>query len=129
MKLCKGQYKYLLTVYQLSKSMKVVRSVDIANSLSVTRPSVSRMLKCMVRLGIIEEDFTTSVRLTALGRETAENLSQNYNMIYKFFTEILRLSDHEASEQSIIFIASFPENTVEKLSHVTKNTLSKRNVK
>lgn len=56
MKLCAGQYKYLLTVYELSKTLKTVRSVDIANSLSVTRPSVSKMLKCMARLELIEPE-------------------------------------------------------------------------
>ena len=88
MKLCAGQYKYLLTVYELSKTLKTVRSVDIANSLSVTRPSVSKMLKCMERLELIEPEYATSVIMTDLGKETAKNLSVNFNTINTFFTEI-----------------------------------------
>ena len=91
MKLCAGQYKYLLTVYELSRTLKVVRSVDIANSLSVTRPSVSRMLKCMSRLELIKPDYATSVELTELGRETAKGLTVNFNMVNSFFTDILKL--------------------------------------
>ena len=109
MKLCAGQYKYLLTVYELSKTLKTVRSVDIANSLSVTRPSVSKMLKCMARLELIEP--------------------VNFNTINMFFTEILKLDEHSAHEQSILFLASFPETTVEKLSAITRNTIKKRHKK
>lgn len=127
MKLCAGQYKYLLTVYELSRTFKIVRSVDIAKSLSVSRPSVSRMLKCMSRLELIESDYATSVRLTELGKENAKMLSVNFNIINSFFSEILKLDEHEAYEQSIQFIASFPEATVEKLSLITKKTLKKRN--
>ena len=126
MKLCAGQYKYLLTVYELSKTLKTVRSVDIANSLSVTRPSVSKMLKCMARLELIEPEYATSVIMTDLGKETAKNLSVNINT---FFTEILKLDEHSAHEQSILFLASFPETTVEKLSAITRNTIKKRHKK
>lgn len=126
MKLCAGQYKYLLTVFELSRTLKTVRSVDIANSLSVTRPSVSKMLKCMARLELIEPDYATHVSLTELGRETAKKLSVNFSTINTFFTEILKLDEHSAYEQSILFLASFPEATVEKLSAVTRNTMKKR---
>lgn len=126
MKLCAGQYKYLLTVFELSRTLKTVRSVDIANSLSVTRPSVSKMLKCMARLELIETDYATHVSLTELGRETAKKLSVNFSTINTFFTEILKLDEHSAYEQSILFLASFPEATVEKLSAVTRNTMKKR---
>lgn len=129
MKLCAGQYKYLLTVFELSRTLKTVRSVDIANSLSVTRPSVSKMLKCMARLELIEPDYATHVSLTELGRETAKKLSVNFSTINTFFTEILKLDEHSAYEQSILFLASFPEATVEKLSAVTRNTMKKRQKK
>lgn len=126
MKLCAGQYKYLLTVYELSRTLKVVRSVDIANSLSVTRPSVSRMLKCMSRLELINPDYASSVVLTDLGRETAKKLSVNFDMINKFFTEILKLDERSAYEQSILFLSTFPETTTEKLAAITRNTIKKR---
>ena len=139
MKLCAGQYKYLLTVYELSRTLKVVRSVDIANSLSVTRPSVSRMLKCMSwkktgrrsvrwqRMIIRMEKGRITDEVTELGRETAKGLTVNFNMVNSFFTDILKLDEHSAYEQSILFLSTFPEQTVEKLSAVTRNTLKKRN--
>ena len=101
MKLCAGQCRYLITLYQLSRKRRVVRSVDIANTLSVTRPSVSRMLKCMVRLELINPDYSSSVQLTDKGKETAERLSENYRDVYAFFFDILKLDENQANDQSI----------------------------
>ncbi|MBE6845629.1 MAG: metal-dependent transcriptional regulator [Ruminococcus sp.] len=129
MKLCSGQCKYLLALYELSKVNRIVRSVDIANKLSVTRSSVSRMLKCMSRIELINSDYSLNVKLTELGEETAKKLSVNFESVNSFFLEILKLSEHEAYEQSLLFIASFPETTVDKLSQITVNTLRKRNQK
>lgn len=126
MKLCAGQCRYLIALYHLSSINHIVRSVDIANTLSVTRPSVSRMLKCMARLEFIEPDYSASVRFTEKGRETAERLAKDFNDINAFFTEILKLDKDSAYNQSIQFLASFPEHTVERLSAVTRNTLEKR---
>ena len=126
MKLCSGQCRYLLAVSELAKTKKVVRSVDIANKIGVTRSSVSRMLECMERLELINPDYSLSVELTPLGTETAKSLSASFESVHSFFAEILRLSETEAYEQAIQFIASFPDNTVEKLSQITKNTLNKR---
>ena len=126
MKLCAGQCKYLLTVFDLTKTHKNVRSVDIANKLSVTRSSVSRMLKCMSRLELINSDYSVSVKLTESGYQLANKLYTSFDLIYQFFSNILKLSEDEAYEQSLLFIASFPEGTVDKLSQITKNTLNKR---
>lgn len=129
MKLCTGQCKYLIALYHLSLENRVVRSVDIANRLSVTRPSVSRMLKCMARLGIIEPDYSSNVVMTVEGEKTASQLVRNFNDVNSFFTHILKLDESSAYDQSILFLASFPENTTYKLAEITRNTLVKRNKK
>lgn len=125
MKLCAGQCRYLITLYHLSCENNIVRSVDIANALSVTRPSVSRMLKCMARLGLINHDYSANVSLTEEGRKTAERLAGNFNDINAFFLKILKIDESAAYEQSIKFLASFPEQTIERLSAVTRLTIKK----
>ncbi len=129
MKLCAGQCRYLITLYRLSCEHNIVRSVDIANALSVTRPSVSRMLKCMERLEFIHPDFSTSVKMTQKGRETAERLSENFNDVKDFFMNILKIDEKLAFDQSIDFLSTFPEHTIERLATVTRTTIKKRNKK
>lgn len=101
MKLCAGQCRYLIALYHLSETNHVVRSVDIANTLSVTRPSVSRMLKCMARLEFIEPDYSASVKLTDKGRETARRLAKDFHDVNAFFTDILRLDENAIRQQKM----------------------------
>ncbi len=126
MKLCAGQCKYLIALYHLSRENSTVKSVDIAKKLSVTRPSVSRMLKCMARLEFINQDYSSSVILTDKGWDIAENLVNKLYDINMFFRDILKLDESSAYEQSIQFLAGFPEQTIERLSQVTSNTMKKR---
>ncbi len=129
MKLCAGQCRYLITMYHLDSKLSVVRSVDIAKALSVTRPSVSRMLKCMAKLELIKPDYSICVEFTEKGRETAIVLSEHFNDVNAFFSDILKLDEKSAYEQSIQFLSSFPQQTVERISAVTHNTLEKRGKK
>ena len=92
MKLCAGQCRYLITLYQLSRKRRVVRSVDIANTLSVTRPSVSRMLKCMVRLELINPDYSSSVQLTDKGKELRKDFQKITATFMHFFSIFLSLT-------------------------------------
>ena len=109
MNLCAGQYRYLLCIYRLRREKDRIRCVDIANDLGVTRPSVSKMMKCMVKMELVEADYCESVRLTPYGRDLAEQLNIDYDMTYAFFRRILRLSPSEAKEHAFLFLSDFQE--------------------
>ena len=98
MNICSGQCKYIIAIYELGmlKNNKPVRSIDIAQHLGVTRPSVSKMLKRMSCNGFIEEDCSQKVILTAEGLETAKGLYYRYRMLYMFFRRVL----HESKENA-----------------------------
>ena len=123
MNLCAGQYRYLLCIYRLQKEKGRIRCVDIAADLGVTRPSVSKMMKCMLRMELVEPEYYESVRLTPLGVELAERLNEDYELTYAFFRRILRLSPAEAKEHAFLFLSDFPETTVKKLSGITSRSL------
>ena len=123
MRLCAGQYRYLLCIYRLQAENARTRCVDIATDLGVTRPSVSKMMKCMVRMELVEPDYNESVRLTEQGRRLAEQLNGDYDLTYAFFRRILRLSPAEAKEHAFLFLSDFPEGTVKKLSSITSRSL------
>lgn len=123
MNLCAGQYRYLLCIYRLRREKDRIRCVDIANDLGVTRPSVSKMMKCMVKMELVEADYCESVRLTPYGRDLAEQLNIDYDMTYAFFRRILRLSPSEAKEHAFLFLSDFPESTVKKLNGITSRSM------
>lgn len=123
MKLCTGQYRYLLCIYRLRREKGRVRCVDIAADLGVTRPSVSKMMKCMSRTALIEPDYSEAVVLTPDGLAAAERMSEDYDLTYAFFRRILRLPPDEAKEHAFRFITDFPNTTVKKLAAITDRSL------
>ena len=123
MDICAGQYRYLLSIYRLTREKQRIRCVDIANDLGVTRPSVSKMMKYMVRMELVEPDYCEAVRLTAHGRELAERCHSDYDMVYAFFRRMLRLTPTEAKEHAFQFLSTYPQTTVRKLSEVMTRSL------
>lgn len=126
MKNCYAQFKYLLAVYELSKSQKKVKSVDIANRLDVSRPSVSKTLKCLSNNGYVNEDFSNEVVLTPSGMAVGKELFSNYKFAFLFFKKVLKLDETQADEQALTFLATFPQSTVEKLSQTMKDTIARQ---
>ncbi len=123
MEICSGQYRYLLSIYRLTQENRRIRCVDIAADLGVTRPSVSKMMKCMVRMELVEPDYCEAVRLTPHGRELAEKYHSDYDMVYAFFRRMLRLTPAEAKEHAFQFLSAFPHSTVHKLSEVMQRSI------
>ena len=60
MKHCAGQIKYLIAIKELTDKDEYVRCVSISRHLGVSRPSVSKMLRCLANCGYVYEDFCNS---------------------------------------------------------------------
>lgn len=78
---------YLKAIYTLQKGKGTVRSVDVAEHMGVSKPSVSHAVKLLREGGFIVMDDDYTLHLTDLGREIAEKLCDRH----KYFTE--RLTD------------------------------------
>ena len=125
MKHCAGQVKYLIAIKELSAEDEYVRCVNISRHLGVSRPSVSKMLRCLANCGYVYEDFCNSVVLTPEGEETVNEIMSSFSEVYTFFHKFLKLSSDEAHEQAIKFITEFPQDTCDRLKHIVKRTMKK----
>lgn len=125
MNLCNGQIKYLIAIYQLKKSGEKVRCVTIANYLNVSRPSVSKTLRCLADFGLVYKNYCNSVEFTDEGIKVVNELMQNYNEIYIFFRQFLKLGNEQAQEHTIRFITEFPQSTCDRLRHLIMSSLKK----
>lgn len=123
MRNCYAQFKYLLAVYELLRSGKKVKSVDIANRLEVSRPSVSKTLKCLADNGYVLGDYSNEITLTEKGVMKGRELFDNYRYANLFFRKVIKLSDEDADEQTLTFLATFPQETVEALSLAMRDTI------
>lgn len=79
---------YLKTILILQKKNRPVRSVDIARSMNVSKPSVSYAMKKLVGDGMIVFDDDGMVSLTESGRIAAENVYNKHELIGKVLMRI-----------------------------------------
>lgn len=126
MKHCAGQIKYLVAIKELTEKDDYVRCVTISRHLGVSRPSVSKMLRCLANSGLVYEDFCNSVVLTPEGEKAADEIFANFGEVYTFFHKFLKLPSEEAHAQAVLFITDFPGETCERLKHIVKRTLKNK---
>ena len=85
MKLRASGEDYLEAILVLQRQKGMVRSVDVARHLEVSKPSVSHAVTTLKEGGFLTMDDDFFLHLTDLGREVAE---QTYEK-HRFFTERL----------------------------------------
>ena len=85
MKLHASGEDYLEAILVLQKKCGMVRSVDVARRLEVTKPSVCHAVATLRDGGFLTMDKDFFLHLTDLGREIAE---QTYEK-HRFFTDLL----------------------------------------
>ena len=85
MKLHASGEDYLEAILVLHKKMGMVRSVDVARHMEVSKPSVSHAVTTLKEGGFLTMDEDFFLHLTDLGREIAE---QTYEK-HRFFTALL----------------------------------------
>lgn len=97
MKLHASGEDYLEAVLVLQKKLSIVRSVDVARHMEVTKPSVCHAVATLKEGGFLTMDEDFSLHLTDLGREVAE---QTYEK-HRFFTDLLTEAgvDPESAER------------------------------
>jgi Mn-dependent DtxR family transcriptional regulator len=79
---------YLEAILMLHQRKGMVRSIDIAEELSVTKPSVSVAMKKLRTNGYIEMDEYGFISLLDKGREIAERMYERHTFITRWLTSM-----------------------------------------
>ena len=79
---------YLETILILSKRLPVVRSIDIANELGFTKPSVSVAMKNLREKAHIVVDDSGFITLTVSGRQIAEMIYERHQLLSCWLTHL-----------------------------------------
>jgi len=87
---------YLETIYLLSRKLTHLRSVDIAEYMGYSKPSVSRAVGLLKQSGHILVDKDGYITLTESGRQFSENLYERHTMLTKLL--VLLGVDQETAE-------------------------------
>lgn len=75
---------YLETILILSKEIGGVRSIDIVNELSYSKPSVSIAMKNLRESGFVQVDKNGYITLTDKGRDIAETMYERHTVISRW---------------------------------------------
>ncbi len=88
MKLQESGENYLEAILVLERRNGIARSVDVANELNFSKPSVSRAVAVLKEAGYVTIGNINQLVLTESGREIAEKIYERHCLIKAFLISI-----------------------------------------
>ena len=79
---------YLETIYVLSQQSGSVRSIDVAEEMGYSKPSVSRAVGLLKKEGLLEMDPTGGLRLTEAGEEKARRIYERHTVLSRLLMNL-----------------------------------------
>jgi len=79
---------YLETIYVLSQKSAFVRSIDVAEHMGYSKPSVSRAVGLLKKSGYLTVSEDGYLVLTEEGRDASEKIFQRHTLLTEFLVKI-----------------------------------------
>lgn len=122
MKLKESGEDYLESILKIERQKGVVRSIDVANDLKVTKPSVSRAIHILEERGFITINENSQLILSEEGRAIAEKIYERHVLFTQFLIKIgvdeevaaedaCRM-EHTLSDESFLALKTFIESHI-----------------
>lgn len=92
--------EYLETIYNMSMEGEVVIGARLADKFHVAPPSVTEMLKRLVRDGYVEMDNKRHITLTETGNQAAEAVLRRHRLTERFLVDMLGMQWHQVHEEA-----------------------------
>jgi DtxR family Mn-dependent transcriptional regulator len=92
--------EYLETIYNMSAEDEVVIGARLTEKFRVSAPTVTEMLKRLVRDGYIEMDTRRAVTLTEAGYQAAEAVLRRHRLTERFLVDMLGMQWHQVHEEA-----------------------------
>jgi len=120
MKLQESGENYLETILILERRNGIARSVDVANELNFSKPSVSRAVSVLKEAGYVVIGNINQLVLTESGREIAEKVYAKHCLIKDFLISI-GVNEDVAAEDACRIEHDISDETFECIKkHVDK---------
>jgi DtxR family Mn-dependent transcriptional regulator len=92
--------EYLEAIYNIAMEGEVVIGARLAEKFNVAAPTVTEMLKRLVKQGYIEMDQRRQVTLTEAGNQAAEAVLRRHRLTERFLVDMLGMQWHEVHEEA-----------------------------
>jgi DtxR family Mn-dependent transcriptional regulator len=119
---------YLEAIFRLEKAKRTARVRDIAQTVGVSKSTVSAALKSLAGKNLVEYEPYEFIQLTPEGREKAATIVMNHYIISHFLQSVLALNreraeriacgfehavDHEVIQRFVCFLAFVEKSSTE----------------
>ena len=116
---------YLETILILHERTGYVRSIDVANELGYSKPSVSRAVGILKDSGLITVEADGQLVLTEAGMKRANEVYDKHKLLTKFLNKVLGVSEENSAEDACRIEHVISEETFEKLGEFVEKYLGK----
>lgn len=106
---------YLETILILEQKNGSVRSIDIANELEYTKPSISRAMSILRKDGLITMESSGRIVLTEQGRKKANEIYERHLALTRFLVLTLSVDEKTASQDACRIEHIISPETFEKV--------------
>lgn len=90
---------YLETIYVLSLKSSAVRSIDVAEEMGFSKPSVSRAIGLLKSEGLVKIDDSGYLKLTEAGKILSKRIYERHTVLSQLFIR-LGVDEKVASEDA-----------------------------
>ncbi len=115
---------YMRTIYSLYERLddkdQGIKSIDIANAMKISKPSVSSMIRKLVSHGYIKAKPYSKIHLTSFGFTEARKIMHKHRVIEVFLCDVLGYGDQEVHDEAHRLEHAFSDETIARLDRHLK---------
>lgn len=116
---------YLEAILMIRERNGNARSIDVANELNVSKPSVSVAMKKLKTQGLIEFDDSGCIVFTDAGKEKAEMVYDKHRLLTKVLSAI-GVDEDVAAEEACLIEHVISDSTYEAINKYYKKQIRKK---
>ncbi|MFM9413725.1 metal-dependent transcriptional regulator [Peptococcus simiae] len=107
---------YLECILRLQNRQGEVKSIDVANAMNYSKPSISRAMKILQEKGFIMMDKKKFIHLTDDGLKKAQEVYKRHLLIKEALISLLDVSPETAEQDACRIEHIVSKETIDKLS-------------
>ncbi|NLX74762.1 MAG: metal-dependent transcriptional regulator [Synergistaceae bacterium] len=111
---------YLKTILILKERNGSVRSIDVANEMGYSKPSISRAVKLLIKRGHVIMESNGELILTKKGYHLASDIYERHEVISEFLVKLLGVNKEVADRDACRVEHAISEESFEKLKDFVK---------
>ena len=112
---------YLRGIYLLEEEKGEIKSIDLANYLKVSKPSVSEMMQELDKEGLVSYKKYSKIHFTSKGKIIAKKLTSKHRLIELFLKKVLKIDTKNIHTEAHRLEHAFSDESMGKLRRLLGN--------